>query len=417
MRFVALLVALLFTVSAYAGRLTPSIRLSNIAHTPGAHSVSIAIPSGATAAVISFPYYNDASKQDPTGVGLDGIGATNRGSAGSPSTLYIATYTVTGFSTGAGKILTYTVPATGTTFALALAVEFLDGSLIIGDSDAVAAASPGPASTKSLANSNGNTILSAYATKDDFGSPPTPGVGQSKLDEVDDTSGMVYYGFTTETSTGAGDVQSIGFGMTANIPVIASVVLGTPSGPTIPPGSQGVVLTSIAAGSPVDTFNVTVTPDIAVGDYMIGPMVTTPSNCTLSLQVTGQISYQPAPGDVSGVCDTLRQSAAITFWDTSVGGTHADTLAWWDNNRTPVQANPSGSVVFKVPLNAPMTPTSLLGLCTDADGDLLTYTSVTTLPADLSITDNVLSGTATTRAITPVTFECTDIAGAATDFD
>jgi hypothetical protein len=314
-------------------------------------------------------------------------------------------------------VLAYTVPATGIFFAMGVEIEFRDGSLAIGDSDAVEAASPGPASTKALANANGSEILSAYATKDNFGSPPTPGSGQSKLDEVDDTSGQVYFGFTSETGTGTGDVQSIGLGGTANIPVIASIVLTAAAGPTIPTGYQAVVLSSIATGSPVDTFNASASPDIAVGDYMIGPMLTTPSACTLSLQANGQVSYQTAFGDTSGFCDTLRQSAMITFWDTSAGGTHADTLAWWDNNRSPAPANASGTVVFRVPLNAPMAPQSLVGLCNDADADVMTYTSVTTLPTGLSISANVLSGTATSRGTSPVTFRCTDVAGAATDFD
>jgi hypothetical protein len=421
-RALAVLLALaLFTNSAEASRLTPSVRSSNVAHTAGAQSFSVSIPPGATEAIIEFYYYNDTSKQDPASVSLDGIGATNRASAGFTNSLYIAIYTVSGFSTGSGKVLSYTVPSIGIFFAMGVGIEFRNGSIALGASDAASSGGSGPASTSALSNSSGDEILSAYASKENGSISPVPGSGQSKLDEVDDSSGVVIYGFTTETGTGTPDIQTIGAdigsGPTGNIPAIASIVLHPAAGPTIPPGSQAVVLTSIATGSPVETFNATVSPDIAPGDYMIGPMLTTPSGCTLSLSVDGNLSYQPVLGDVSNNCDTVRQSATITFWDTSVGGTHADTMIWWDNNRSPAPANAPGSVVFKVPLNSPMTPTSLIGLCTDADGDTLTYTSVTALPANLVISNNVLSGTATTRAITPVTFRCTDIAGAATDFN
>ncbi len=186
---------------------------------------------------------------------------------------------------------------------------------------------------------------------------------------------------------------------------------------TIPPGYQGVVLTSIASGSVIETFNASVSPDIAVGDTVIAPLLTTPSGCVLIPKPDGNFDYQPVTvGDTTSACSTSRQSATITFYDVSAGALHADTLVWYDNNSVPVSANLPNSLVYRVPLNSPMTPVDLTGLCVDAEGDAMTYTAATALPTGLTITNNILQGTATSAGATIVSFKCTDVAGDSVEF-
>lgn len=249
----ALVVAALYITPAEAARLTPSIRSSNVAHTSGAQSISISIPTGATSALIGFCYYNDTGPESavrPSSVSLDGQSATYIAGAGtsvSPSTLFTGIYKATGFSTGASKTLAYTLPATGIFFAMSIGVEFRDGTATFGTTGAASAAassaaSPGPASTSGINNTSGDELLAFYCTKDNFGSPPTAGTGQSKLDETDDTTGLDYYGFTTEAATGSADVQTIGAGGTANLPSIAAVAVttSTPAGFTTGPTYSSV---------------------------------------------------------------------------------------------------------------------------------------------------------------------------------
>jgi hypothetical protein len=62
-----------------------------------------------------------------------------------------------------------------------------------------------------------------------------------------------------------------------------------------------------------------------------------------------------------------------------------------------------------------MTPTNLSSLCTDAEGDTITVTNVDALPTGLSISANVIQGTATVRGITKgISLSCTDITGEST---
>jgi hypothetical protein len=224
-----LVVSALYITPAEAG-LLGSVRLSNQAHASGANtSSSFTLTAGTTTILANVCYYNDTgpdSTTKATSVTIGGGSASFIVGAGTSSSLYADLFKVTsGFSTGAGQTVSYTLSATGTYSVVEIALDFYDGTPTFGASAAAAAASPGPATTSSIANSNGDLILSGYCTKDDFGSAPTAGTGQSKNSETDDTTGHVYYGFTTETVTGASDAQSIGAGMTANIPAIASTVV------------------------------------------------------------------------------------------------------------------------------------------------------------------------------------------------
>jgi hypothetical protein len=406
----AAIVLLSLAFSAQAARKTPSSRISGATLGAGTHTASLNVPSGTTQVFVEACYFNDAGGELPTGVTLDGQPATVVDKANaSPQAFGLVLWRFAGVTTGSGKVLSYTLGSTGNWFSLDFAAEYRDGTATYAVHDAAQTpgAPPVTATTSALANANGNEILSAYCVNRDAGAgSPTVGSGQSKLDETDDGA-QSFYGFTTETATGSSDAQSV----TGRTVSIVSVVLGA-AGPTIPSGSQGVILTSIAVGSVIDKFNASVSPDIAVGDYVIGPLVTTPDSCALLIGVDGNFQeLPPTLGDTTGPCTLSRQSATLTFWDTSAGGAHADSLIWYENNHIPVPAQAPQSIVYRIPLNAPMTPVNLTGQCIDGDSDTLTYTSTSTLPTGLSISNNVLSGTATSQGASILTFRCTDIAG------
>lgn len=235
-----LVVAAIHITPAEAARDIPATRQSNQPHASGANTSSAFTIPTSTDALIHLCYYNDTGPEAtvrPTSVSLNGTAATLITSAGATSSLFSALYKASGYATGASKTLSYTLSGTGTYTVVEVSIEYRDGSPTIGTTGAGSAASdvqnsPGPASTSGINNSAGSEIVAAYCSKDNFGSPPTMGTGQSKLDETDDMTGLVYYGFTTEAGTGSADVQTVGAGGTANLPVISAVSLN-------PSGNQG----------------------------------------------------------------------------------------------------------------------------------------------------------------------------------
>lgn len=170
--------------------------------------------------------YNDTSLQPPTSVTLDGQTATLIDSAGTTNTVQVAEYKVTGFSTGSGKTLGWTVGSSGIFFGMNFAIEYRDGSPTYGDHASSAQPGSGPASTRGIANTSGDELVAAYCAKD-TGGDPTMGAGQTKQDQTDDATGLIYYGFTTETGAGSADVQSVATGGSGQQAAIASVAITT----------------------------------------------------------------------------------------------------------------------------------------------------------------------------------------------
>lgn len=215
---------------AFAQRVSGDVRLLSQPKTSGARtSSSFTVPATAVEALIGIPYFNASASGgtlDPSSVSLDGHTATRIDFAdGGASKLSAALYRVSGLTAGSGKTIAYTLSATGSYTALEIGIEFFSSTPTYGAHAGATAASPGPATTSALANVSGDLIYSIYGAKDNFGSPPTACSGQSKLDEQDDMTDLVYFDFTTETGTGSSDAQCIGSGMTANIPAIVSTVM------------------------------------------------------------------------------------------------------------------------------------------------------------------------------------------------
>lgn len=180
--------------------------------------------------------------------------------------------------------------------------------------------------------------------------------------------------------------------------------LDAPSGKQIINCPAG--LSSIGAGSPIETLNASIAPDIAAGDIAICDVATTPSAFALTVGVDGQFSYS---GDGS------RQYANCTFYDLSASAIHADDLDWWANNLTPLPPEPD-SIVFRWTSGQAITPIDLSAYCIDPESDALVATQVSGLAAGLSITNSVVSGTPTTPGISTLILRCTDITGASVDW-
>jgi hypothetical protein len=177
-------------------RLTPSTRASSLTSTAGAQTTTVSIPATATFAVIAFSFSNVNGA--PSSVTLDGQTATKIASNEVGGSIEIAIYKVANFGTGASKTLGWTNPS-GIANVNA-AIEYRDGTPTYGASDSDFGGS-GTLSSVSLANSNGDEIIAAYAGDASLSSV---GSGQTQLD---DTTGSLFYGFTTETGTGVSDTQ------------------------------------------------------------------------------------------------------------------------------------------------------------------------------------------------------------------
>jgi beta-lactam-binding protein with PASTA domain len=184
-------------------RETPSIRLTNQTHSSGAKTASVSIPTGTTNAIIAFYFESTNSNQAPTSVSLDGQSATKQVSAEVSGQMDIATYTVSGFATGAGKTLAYT-NGTGYT-VLDVAIEFYDSTPTYGANTEDWCTSCGTLTSSALANTSGDNVLCPYAFNGS-GSVSGVGAGQTKLDE---TTGASIYGFTTKA--GAGGTTTVSF--------------------------------------------------------------------------------------------------------------------------------------------------------------------------------------------------------------
>jgi hypothetical protein len=177
-----------------------------------------------------------------------------------------------------------------------------------------------------------------------------------------------------------------------------------------PSGKQYVTLASVSGTSWCDDFNDVATPDIAAGDILKIDTTTDPSTFAWTQSTDCNGSY-------SG--DSSRQSIQYDIYDTSVGDYMSGgpgTL--WFNNQAPLPPTPPGSVRFYIPFNTPMTPQLLTGLCTDAEGDTITYSAVDPLPDELEITGgDTLEGTLTENEVFEnLIWRCTDITGESVDW-
>jgi len=150
-------------------------------------------------------------------------------------------------------------------------------------------------------------------------------------------------------------------------------------------GYQFITLASIGSGSPVESFNTAVTPDLVAGDILVAPTTTSPGTYTLTIGTDGQFSYS---GDAS------RQLALnILAYDVSAAGYHASDIDFVANDPSPVCDVDFEQVIV---VDAAMTGIDLDSYCSHPLGDTLTYAkSSGTYPTGITLTTDTVGGTPT----------------------
>lgn len=165
---------------------------------------------------------------------------------------------------------------------------------------------------------------------------------------------------------------------------------------------------SVGAGSPCESFNTAVDPDIAANDWLLSDDATTPGSFALTVSNACQYSY---PGD------TTPQSVLDTaVYDASVGGWHADDIDVFFNNNDPVCDNEDVRTLLLFETVA-MDAIDLDDFCVDPDVESLTYAVTTgSINSGLTLTaaTGVIDGTPDTEdeAGNPFVVTASDAAGA-----
>ncbi len=177
-------------------------------------------------------------------------------------------------------------------------------------------------------------------------------------------------------------------------------------------------LSSVGTGSFCEPIT---SPAVAAGDIVERYSVTSPGSFSAPALNTCHVSYS---GDDSRqlICyriydDSAQDWMSISSPSAQCTGTRA---AVWFNNQAPFALFAPHAVKFFLHEGQAMTPQDLTIYCDDADDaqNTIVVTNVDALPANLSITNSVLSGTPAARGVTTgITFRCTDITGASVDWE
>jgi hypothetical protein len=396
-------------VPAFSSNTTTSITFSFTTNQDGTVK-GVAVSSGASAPSVA----QIKAGQDSTGAAATAtistattatVGTTGTFSLPGAPGLFDFYFVVTngnGDSAASSVIGAYEVPAYDSGLSLSSATT--DGGVIAWDADAASTSyvvavirgSSAPSCTQIKAGQNGSSAAALAA-----GNKST-GTSSDSLTLTGITVPVVsYYGCLHNTG---GDSSVSNLTGQCISPAAGRQFINCPTG-----------LTSIGTGSPCAAFNAATNPDLAAGDILNAPTTTSPGSFALTIGNDCHFSYS---GDAS------RQSTLnISIYDDSVGAYHADDIDFWSNDPTIITPDPN-SVVFYIPLNTPMTPINLSqsSLCVHPLGDHVTYTSVSSLPAGISIAevsgDSTLQGTATVRALNRgLTWRCTSaLTGASVDW-
>lgn len=189
---------------------------------------------------------------------------------------------------------------------------------------------------------------------------------------------------------------------TSEYSAVASVANNAIADPT---GEQFIAITSVGVGSPCESFNTAVNPDIANGDFLLANDNVDPGAVAVTISAACQYSYS-----ASG-----RQSVLNTeVYDASVGAYHASDIDAWFNNSAPLCVNISEPFVWTKDIA--IDAFDLDTYCTDADTEQSVYTVTTgTLPTGVTLTGatGAIAGTPTVEDEdgVAITFTATDIPG------
>ena len=149
---------------------------------------------------------------------------------------------------------------------------------------------------------------------------------------------------------------------------------------TAPTGYQYVTLASIGTGSPCESFNTAVNPDLVAGDIIAPPTTVSPSGATLTVGTDCQYSYPDDPARA------LALNGAA--YDVSAAGYHASDIDAVFNDPDVSCSAPIEQVIV---VDAAMTGIDLDNSCSHPLGDTLTYTKDSgTEPTGVSRTANLI---------------------------
>lgn len=162
----------------------------------------------------------------------------------------------------------------------------------------------------------------------------------------------------------------------------------------IPAGKERTTLTSVHATSPYSGSAV------AIGDICDTDAVTAPTSYLVTPEVDGTVSY--ASGG-----DNSRQIIESDCHDISASVILPFTQVY--NNRTCADNQPLFGSDFLYRKSVAMSALDIKAMCVDPEGDVVTATATSALPAGLSIAAGLVTGTPTTCGNTNTGFQWSDL--------
>jgi len=122
------------------------------------------------------------------------------------------------------------------------------------------------------------------------------------------------------------------------------------------------------------------------------------------------VTFTPEAVAIFGTTSLARQSFSKNAYSVANAALVGSALDY-ENDAPPIPAGGSTTLPFVIfPLNQQISQ-SILPFFTDPQGDTLTLTNTTSLPANRTLSLGVLSGIATSSAVTNVTFQATNNSG------
>jgi hypothetical protein len=159
-------------------------------------------------------------------------------------------------------------------------------------------------------------------------------------------------------------------------------------------------------GGQISLFN-GASPAVANGDLAAFSFATLPDGFQFSLSQTG-VPTVFSNGSIA------RQNVQLDVYDMTFRAWMGQVTDYV-NDTPPIILDQTAYTIF-YNTNVPIADVSLGSFATDAEGDVVTIDTLSTLPPGLTLLANVLAGTPTTVGTYPVTFRATDTLGLSTNF-
>lgn len=172
-------------------------------------------------------------------------------------------------------------------------------------------------------------------------------------------------------------------------------------------GKRYVLVRNLPWGASEVSLFAGASPAVSNGDIAVVPAVTTPDNFVLTLSGTGVPVIQSG-GSVA------RQTITLDVYDQTYRRWYGQVLDYVNN--TPPAIIDLAHHTWNFTVGVPIADIDLGLYCTDINGDPITITALSPLPAGLTIAGSVLTGTPVQLGTSVVTFKAADITGEFTNF-